>query len=90
MSTKVVKSLITEGLLATVSARNPVRRQSQRVVTPHALAEFEARYVSLHALAKERGKSMPHLKRELAAMGVCPVGDPASLHLTLYQRADIP
>lgn len=90
MSTKVVKSLITEGLLATVSALNPVRRQSQRVVTPHALAEFEARYVSLHALAKERGKSMPHLKRELAALGVCPVRDPACLHLTLYQRADIP
>ncbi len=33
---------------------------------------------------------MPHLKRELAAMGVCPVRDPVCLHLTLYQRADIP
>ncbi len=56
MSTKVVKSLITEGLLATVSARNPVRRQSQRVVTPHALAELRLD-MSLSTRWRKNGES---------------------------------
>ena len=90
MSTRAVKSLIGEGLLATVSARNPVRRQPQQVIEPEALQEFQRRYVSLQALAKERRKAIRSLGREIAAVGVVPVRDPAALHLTLYDRADIP
>ncbi|MFG1419944.1 TniQ family protein [Xanthobacter sp. V0B-10] len=90
MSTSAVKRLIEEGFLATVLVENPVRRQAQRVIEPEALLEFQRQYVSLHALAKERRKAIRSLGRELATVGVVPVRDPAALHLTLYDRADIP
>lgn len=88
-STRVVKRLIEEGLLPIERVRNPVQGQHQSVVKPAALTMFRESYVSLHALARERGKGHLRLKSELAEAGVLPVGNPASLHITLYRRSDL-
>ncbi|WP_454917706.1 TniQ family protein [Xanthobacter sediminis] len=88
-STRAVRALVRERLLPVEMVKNPVRRQRQPIVRRDALAEFQRQYVSLQALARERGIGHLALKRVLNLEGVLPVRDPNALHLTLYRRADV-
>ena len=54
-STAVLKALVDDGLLPSRMAVNPVNRCPQRVVDPQDLESFDARFVSLQSLGKERG-----------------------------------
>lgn len=88
-STKVVTSLIDQGLLPVATAINPVKRCPQRVVLESDLAAFDESFVSLHFLARERGVYFQKLKAELVARGVEPDPAFADVPASFYRRADI-
>ncbi|MUT27234.1 MULTISPECIES: hypothetical protein [Mesorhizobium] len=88
--TYAVKALVEKGLLATVTVKNPVTGWMQPIVRKEELERYQREYVSLHALARERGEHFARVKKALVAAGVVPVGDPDELKQTLYRRSDIP
>jgi hypothetical protein len=89
-STSVVKKLIEEGLLPARTAINPKNRCPQTVVDPEDLDTFDAEYVSLQTLAKERGVHFKRMKRELEEAGVLPEPRFRNVPATFYRRVDIP
>lgn len=88
--TSAVKAMIKKGLLVTETVKNPVTGWMQPIVREEELERFRREYVSLHALARERGEHFARVKKSLVAAGVVPVGDPDELKQTLYRRSDIP
>lgn len=90
VTSRVVTSLIDGGFIASQTVKNPVTGWMQPVVPPEELERFRQGYVTLHALARERGEHFRHVKKKLVAMGISPVADPAELNVTLYRRADLP
>lgn len=85
----VVKILLKEGLLASVTVINPVMKRPQTVVLPDELERFQREFVFIGALARERGLYLKIVNAELAAAGVRPVLDPKMLKTSLYRRADV-
>jgi len=54
------------------------------------LEAFSARYVSLHALAREKGIHFMALKRDLIDRGIQPAFDHSTVPATFYLREAIP
>jgi hypothetical protein len=85
---RVARMLIKHGHLKTVVTINPINRCPQVVVMPAEVERFQREYVSLFALAKERGRHFRKLKQEMDAAGVEPVFDVNKIGATFYQRKD--
>jgi TniQ len=83
---RVARMLIKHGHLKTVSTINPINRCPQRVVMPEEVERFQRQYVSLFALAKERGRHFRKLKQELDASGAKPALDAETIGATFYAR----
>jgi hypothetical protein len=87
---RVVKGLVRAGTIQTVKQRHPVLRNMHTIV-PHAeLARFDEKYVSLFALARERGKNLPAMLRELQDLGVRPAPELGNVGATFFRRSDVP
>jgi hypothetical protein len=87
---RAVKALVDQGFLTADIVKNPVTKWMQPIVRREELARFKREFVSLHALAQERGDHFMRVKKALVAAGVKPVADPDLLGQTLYRRSDIP
>lgn len=83
---KVTRKLIASGHLRTVTAINPVNRCPVAIVPIEEIERFEAEFVSLFALAKQRGAHFRAVKKELDAAGVKPAFDPEEVGATFYRR----
>lgn len=88
-STAVVTALVDGGHLKTQTVRNPTKRSPQTVVHPTTLAEFQARYVSLSALADELGIHFLKLKRELHDAAIQPASGLENVPATFYLRQSL-
>jgi hypothetical protein len=87
---RVVKGLIRVSALQTVKQRHPVVRNMHTIIPHHELARFDEKYVSLFTLARERGKSLPSLLRELQELGARPVLELGGVGATFFTRSDVP
>jgi hypothetical protein len=84
----VARALVAQGHLATVTVINPVNR-CPTVIVPHDEVErFEAEYVSLFGLARERGLHHNAMKKRLEAAGIKPALDTKKIGATFYRRSD--
>lgn len=88
--TNAVKALIRDGHLPAREAVNPTNRCPQTIVTPGDLADFQATFVSLTEVAKERGVASRAMMRILREAGVGFAFDPDVLEGHFYRRADLP
>ena len=78
------------GAIQTVTQRHPVLRNMQTII-PHAeIARFNEEFVSLFTLARERGKHMPILLRDLQALGVQPAPELVGVGATFFRRSEVP
>ena len=85
-SDNVVRALIDAGHLRTRTVVNPMNKCPQIVVMPAEVERFRSEYVSLFALAKERGEHFRAVKKEVEAAGVVPAFDPEEIEATFYRR----
>lgn len=85
-STRVVSALIEQGHLPANTVVNPVTRLKQRVVPAEELDRFLERFVTLHALAKEKGIYFRKLADQFHEDEITPAFDPTSVHATFYER----
>lgn len=83
----VVYALIDAGHLATRTVVNPINKCPQTVVMPDEVERFRRKYVSLFALAKERGEHFRAVKKAIEAAGVAPAFDPEKIGARFYRRA---
>jgi len=86
---KVTRHLIAGGHLKTLTVINPVNRCPIVVVPAEEIERFEATYVSLFVLAKQRGKHFRAVKKELEAAGVKPALVPTQVGATFYRRSQV-
>jgi hypothetical protein len=66
-SEKVIGPLVAAEKLTTCVVINPINRCPQVVIMPEEVAKFQRKYVSLWALAKERGKHFRQVLKEIDA-----------------------
>jgi TniQ len=85
---KVARQLIRHGMIVTVDVINPVNMCPQTVVMPAEVERFRREFVSLFALAKERGRHFRRLKQEMDEAGIEPVFDVNKIGATFYRRKD--
>jgi hypothetical protein len=88
-TTKVAAALIKHGHLKTITVVNPVNRCPTVVVPVEEVERFACEYVSLFALAKQRGRHFRKVKQELDAAGIKPELDPEKVGATFYRKADL-
>ena len=69
---------------------NPITGMKQRIVEQADLEHFAAQYVSLLALAKERGVHFPKLKAALDGARIPPAFDTAQVPARFYLRSELP
>jgi TniQ len=86
---KVAAALIKHGHLKTITVVNPINRCPTVVVPVEEVERFGKQYVSLFALAKQRGRHFLKVKQELDAAGIKPALDPEKVGATFYRRADL-
>lgn len=89
-SDQVVAALVRCKLLASETAISPKNRCPYLAVPRKSVDGFMAQYVSLHDLARSRGKSLPNVKQELALRGIGPALPKSQVGATFYLRSDIP
>lgn len=87
---QVVVALVKRELLASETAISPKNRCPYVAVPRQSVDGFKAQYVSLHDLARSRGKHLPNLKRELALRGIEPALLKTQVGATFYLRSAIP
>ena len=85
---RVIYALMEGGHLTTRTVVNPINRCPQVIIMPAEVARFKKRYVSLFALAKERGKHFKAVKNELDAADVEPAFKRRKIGATFYRRSD--
>jgi hypothetical protein len=85
---KVAAALIKHGHLAAITVINPVNRCPIVVVPAKEVERFDREYISLFALARQRGRHFRSVKKELQDDGVEPVFNPAKIGATFYRRSD--
>jgi hypothetical protein len=85
---KVAGRIIAAGDLKSFVAINPTNQCPQILVKPEEAAKFSKKYVSLFALAHERGMNVKTLKKVLDAAGVEPAFDPRKIGARFYRRSD--
>lgn len=57
-------------------------------MSPEEIGNFQARFVSLHALAKRLKRSPAHVRSLLEVAGIAPAFDPESINARFYPRTD--
>ncbi len=87
-SSRVVAALIKHGQLHTKTLIHPINRCPVRIVEFEELSTFEATYVHLHELARQRKQHFRLIKKELTKALVAPALDPETYHATFYRRVD--
>ena len=85
----VVKALIERELLPAKRVANPASRHSVRLVDRQDFDAFQAKYISLMALAHERGVHFRKTQAELNSRGVRPALDPRIFQARFYLRKDV-
>jgi hypothetical protein len=88
-SRQVIVALANHGVLHSQVIPNPVTHMRQRVISVADLEEFDRKYISLHALAKQRRRHIRIVNADVQAVGPRPILDPAAVKATFYARADI-
>jgi len=83
---RVVVALIEHGILQTERRIHPIKRCPIDIVTTTEFERFQATYVTLFELAKERGVHHLQLKAELEGRGIKPALDPELFRATFYNR----
>src|SRR5258708_27811723 len=79
---RVVRKLIAGGHLKTITVVNPVNRCPTVVVPADEVERFEREYVSLFALAKQLGRHLLAVKKELHPPRINPALDLQTLRAT--------
>lgn len=87
---KVMKALLDKKLLQTIEQRHPVKRNLTKVIPHQEIERFTTTYVSLFTLARERGKHMPILLRELAELGIRPATELEDVGATFFKWCELP
>jgi hypothetical protein len=85
----VVKALVENGHLKSSVGINPVNKCPQTIVTESELKRFLKKYVSLHALARENGDSMPVLSELIAAHGIKSAFDERVIKASFYLQSEV-
>ena len=86
----VVDALVKSGTLPSHRAISPLNRCPYLAVRKEALDYFQACYVSLQEISRERGTHFLALKKRLAVAGIAPAFDRSMVPATFYRRVDIP
>jgi hypothetical protein len=86
---KVAAALVKHGHLRTITVINPVNRCPTVVVPAQEVERFDREYVSLFAIAKQRGRHFLVVKKELQEAAVEPVFNPKKIGATFYRRAEL-
>jgi hypothetical protein len=84
----VAAALIKHGQLKSITVINPINRCPTVVVPAHEVERFEREFVSLFALARQRGRHFMAVKKELQHAGVEPVFNPRKIGATFYRRGE--
>jgi hypothetical protein len=69
-------ALITHGILKSITVVNPINRCPTAVVPVREVERFERDFVSLFAIARQRGRHFMAGKKEIQHAGVEPVFNP--------------
>jgi hypothetical protein len=85
---RVARALMAHGHLKTVNVINPVNRCPTVIVLAQEVERFEREYLSLFALARQLGRHLRKVKKELDAAGVRPALDAEKIGATFYRRAE--
>jgi hypothetical protein len=85
----VVRALVKAKHLKTFIARDPINHCPAVLIRADDAKKFRRKYVSLFALAKERGKHFKAVKNELTAAGVKPAFKRKKIGATFYARAQL-
>jgi hypothetical protein len=85
---RVVRALIANDCLVSISVINPVNKCPQQVVLSVEVERFDREFVSLFALAKKQRRHFLKLKQELDERGVKPVFDVNKIGATFYRWRD--
>jgi hypothetical protein len=85
----VVHALMKAKNLKTFIARDPINHCPAVLIRADDAKRFQQKFVSLFALAKERGKHFKAVKNELDAAGVEPAFKPKKIGATFYRRRDV-
>jgi adenylylsulfate kinase-like enzyme len=85
---KVASALIKYGYLATITVINPVNRCPTVVVPEAEVERFSREYVSLFALARQRGMHHLAMKKLLEDDAIEPALDSKKIGATFYRRKD--
>jgi hypothetical protein len=86
---KVAAALMKHGHLRTITRINPVNRCPTVVVPAQEVERFDREYVSLFAIARQRGRHFMVVKKELQDAAVEPVFNPKKIGATFYRRRDL-
>jgi hypothetical protein len=85
---KVAAALMKHGHLRTITRINPVNRCPTVVVPAQEVERFDREYVSLFAIAKQRGRHFLLVKKELQDAAVEAVFNPKKIGATFYRRTE--
>jgi hypothetical protein len=86
---KVASALMKHGHLRTITVINPVNRCPTVVVPAQEVERFQREYISLFAIAKQRGRHFLVVKKELEESAVEPVFNPKKIGAMFYRKADL-
>jgi hypothetical protein len=86
---RVSAALIKHGHLRSSTVINPINRCPTVVVPEREVERFEREFVSLFALAGQRGRHFMVIKKELQLAGVEPVFNPKKIGATFYRREEV-
>lgn len=86
---KVLWKLIELGHLKVETAINPVNRCPQRIIRPATMAGFQAEFISLFNLARQRGEHFRTVKRDLEERGIVPAIVRDAVGATFYRRCEL-
>lgn len=84
-----LRKLINLGYIEDWVALNPKTRHPQRIVRPLSVEAFEAEYVSLFRLAKERNAHHLRVKADLETKGVIAAITNSDVGTTFFRRCDL-
>ncbi|TFF19871.1 hypothetical protein E3C22_19600 [Jiella endophytica] len=87
---EVVAALIRIGALPSFIAKDPVNKCDVLLVRPADIEAFQARYVSLFTLARERGEHFRHTMQFVQRAALRPCFDPRIVDVCFYDRHDLP
>lgn len=86
VSPEVVAKLMEIGALPSFEAIDPVNRCPVRVTRPEDIAAFQAKYITLKALAAERGERLLRTKRTQTELNIEAAFDPGFVGVSIYPR----